>query len=125
MAKWRRGVLEVAPTDEDSLLAGVVELVAQTFRHAAKHVSSARNLVLFTWDASDSQLTVRFTDRTHREPSADVLTLRWRGSSEPHEIREALERVLAIGQEHVEELRELGVYIAFTTTEPDAGLEYI
>jgi hypothetical protein len=124
MAKWRKGVLEVAQTDEDSLLAGLVELVAQTFRHATKLVSSERNLVLFTWAPTDSRLTVRFTDRARRDASPDVLTLRWLGSGEPHEIRDALERVLDVGQEHVEELRGLGVYIAFTTTDVDAGLEY-
>jgi hypothetical protein len=123
--RWRKGVLEVAPTDEDSLLAGIVELVAETFRHAAKLVSAERNLVLYTWDPTGSELTLRFTDRGRRDASPHVLTMRWLGSAERHEIQEALERVLAIGAEHVEELRGLGVYIAFTTNEADAGLEYI
>jgi hypothetical protein len=128
---WRLGVLEIAQTDEDSLLAGVIELVAQTFRRAAKHVSTERNLVLFTWDSIRAELTVGFTDRGRGRPSPDVLTLRCSGwtadaaDTRAHRIQESLERVLAIGQEHVEELRRHGVYIAFTTTDEDASLEYI
>ena len=129
--RWRLGVLEIAQNDEDSLLAGVIELVARTFRHAAKHVSTERNLVLFTWDSARAELTVGFTDRSRARPSPEMLTMRCRGWTEAsaqtraHRMQEWLERVLAIGEEHVEELRRHGVYIAFTTTDDDASLEYI
>jgi len=129
--RWRLGVLEIAQTDEDSLLAGVIELVAQTFRLATKHLSSERNLVLFTWDSARAELTVGFTDRGRTRADPAMLTLRCLGrwgedeQTHAHRIQEWLERVLAIGEEHVEELRRHGVYIAFTTTEQDASLEYI